>query len=188
VTLNANGYVVALTDNVTSNGRTSTTVYDAVNRTRTVTDAAGRVTVTTFDSQERQLSVSTSGLVPVSYLYDSRGRLTTTTEGEGANQRTTMLSYDALGHVTTYSYDAANRLVQTTRNGVVTTYGYDGWGNLVQETVNGVTTEFVLDENTAYTRILGEVRSDGGERLYAYGPEGFSAQQTVGGAVESLLR
>jgi len=46
----------------------------------------------------------------------------------------------------------------------VTTYGYDGWGNLIQETVNGVTTEFVLDENTAYTRILGEVRSDGGER------------------------
>ena len=32
-----------------------------------------------------------------------------------------------------------------------------------------MTTEFVLDENTAYTRILGEVRSDGGERLYALG-------------------
>jgi YD repeat-containing protein len=58
-----------------------------------------------------------------------------------------------------------------TRSGVVTSYGYDGWGNLIQETTNGVTTEFVLDENTAYTRILGEVRSDGGERLYAYGPE-----------------
>jgi len=45
----------------------------------------------------------------------------------------------------------------------------------------------VLDENTAYVRILGEVRSDGGERLYAYGPEGFSAQQTVGGGVEYPL-
>ncbi len=80
-----------------------------------------------------------------------------------------------------------NRLIQTTRSGVVTTYGYDGWGNLIQETVNGVTTEFVLDENAAYTRILGEVRSDGGERLYAYGPEGFSAQQAVGGGIEYPL-
>ena len=69
----------------------------------------------------------------------------------------------------------------------VTTYGYDGWGNLIQETVNGVTTEFVLDENTAYTRILGEIRSDGGERLYAYGPEGFTAQQAVGGGIEYPL-
>ena len=74
-----------------------------------------------------------------------------------------------------------------TRSGVVITYGYDGWGNLIQETVNGVTTEFVLDENTAYTRILGEIRSDGGERLYAYGPEGFSAQQAVGSTVEYAL-
>ena len=69
----------------------------------------------------------------------------------------------------------------------VTTYGYDGWGNLIQETANGVTTEFVLDENAAYTRILGEIRSDGGERLYAYGPEGFSAQQAVGGGGEYPL-
>ena len=53
--------------------------------------------------------------------------------------------------------------------------------------IAALTTEFVLDENTAYVRILGEVRSDGGERLYAYGPEGFTAQQTVGGGVEYPL-
>ena len=52
---------------------------------------------------------------------------------------------------------------------------------------NSVTAEFVLDENTAYIRILGEVRSDGGERLYAYGLEGFTAQLTVGGSVEYPL-
>lgn len=105
--------LVTLTDSVTSNERTTTTVYDAMNRTQTVTDAAGQVTVTTFDSQGRPLTVSTSGRAPVTYSYDARGRLTTTTEGEGASQRTTVLSYDALGrlssrtdalgHVTTYS-------------------------------------------------------------------------------------
>ena len=87
----------------------------------------------------------------------------------------------------TYEYDAANRLIQMTRSGVVTTYGYDGWGNLIQETVNGVTTEFVLDENTAYTRILGEIRSDGGERLYAYGPVRCAAQLAVGCRIECAL-
>ncbi|MCB0025975.1 MAG: RHS repeat protein, partial [Caldilinea sp.] len=101
-------------------------------------------------------------------------------------------TYDANGNLladgmATYEYDAANRLIQMTMGGVVTTYGYDGWGNLIQETTNGVTTEFVLDENAAYTRILGEVRSDGGERLYAYGPGGFSAQQAVGSTVEYPL-
>ncbi len=54
-------------------------------------------------------------------------------------------------------------------------------------TINGVTTEFALYENTAYTRILGEVRSDGGEWLDAYRPEGFTAQQAIGGEIEHPL-
>ena len=58
-------------------------------------------------------------------------------------------------------------------------YAYDGWGNLIQESSNGVTTEFVLDESSALPRVLGEVRSDGTERLYAYGREGFVAQMTL---------
>ena len=66
-------------------------------------------------------------------------------------------------------------------------YAYDGWGNLIQESSNGVTTEFVLDERGALPTILGEVRSDGTERLYAYGPEGFAAQMSVGGAIEYPL-
>ena len=45
----------------------------------------------------------------------------------------------------------------------------------------------MLDERGALPTILGEVRSDGTERLYAYGPEGFAAQKVVGGAVEYPL-
>ena len=117
----------------------------------------------------------------MSFAYDPSDRITNPGYTYDANG--TLLA-DGMA---TYEYDAANRLIQTTRSGVVTTYGYDGWGNLIQDTVNGVTTEFVLDENTAYTRILGEIRSDGGERLYAYGAEGFSAQQAVGGGIEYPL-
>jgi len=49
--------------------------------------------------------------------------------------------------------------------------GFDRWGNLVQETTNGINTESVPGETTASVRILGEVRSDGGERLNAHRPE-----------------
>ena len=55
------------------------------------------------------------------------------------------------------------------------------------ESSNGITTEYVLDEPGALPTILGEVRSDGTERLYAYGPEGFAAQKVVGGAAEYPL-
>lgn len=97
--------------------------------------------------------------------------------------------------VKSYTYDAANRLTQVSSGSVTIDYGYDGWGNLVLESSNGITTEYVLDERGALPTMLGEVRSDGTTRLYAYGPEGFAAQMTlsagsgqaVGGAVEYPL-
>jgi YD repeat-containing protein len=156
------------------------------NRTE-MTDGEG-VTTYTYDALDR-LMQATYPTDTVTYTLDSVGNRLS----DGGNTFTYDPSdrilnpgyvYDANGNLlgdgtATYEYDAANRLIQMTKDGVVTTYGYDGWGNLVQETTNGVTTEFVLDENTSYTRILGEVRSNGGERLYAYGPEGFSAQLAV---------
>lgn len=160
-----------------------------------MTDGEG-VTTYSYDALDR-LAQATYPTSAITYTLDSvSNRL-----GDGVNSFSydpsdrilnAGYTYDANGNLlndgmATYEYDAANRLIQMTRSGVVTTYGYDGWGNLIQESVNGVTTEFVLDENTAYTRILGEIRSDGGERLYAYGPEGFSAQQAVGSAMEYPL-
>jgi RHS repeat-associated protein len=169
--LDANGNRIQMSD---WEGVTTYT-YDALDRLMQAIYPTSTVTYT-LDSVGNRLS--DSGNV---FGYDPSDRIT----NPG-------YTYDANGNLlsdgtATYEYDAANRLILTTRNGVVTTYGYDGWGNLIQETVNGVTTEFVLDENAAYTRILGEVRSDGGERLYAYGAEGFTTQQTIGGGVEYPL-
>ncbi|HEX5690103.1 MAG TPA: RHS repeat-associated core domain-containing protein, partial [Roseiflexaceae bacterium] len=122
----------------------------------------------TFDAVGNRLGDDAS-----TFEYDSSDRI--------ANPG---FSYDANGNLlsdgaATYSYDAANRLIGSTRNGVTTTYGYDGHGNLVRETVGGVTTDFVLDERGVLPHILGEVHSDGTETLYAYGAEGFAAQQTL---------
>jgi len=57
---------------------------------------------------------------PVLYVYDSRGRSERVQEGEGADARTTVMAYDALGYLdkvtdallgeTTFTYAAAGRL------------------------------------------------------------------------------
>jgi RHS repeat-associated protein len=169
--LDANGNRIQMTDGEGVTGYT----YDALDRLMQATYPTSTVTYT-LDSVGNRLGDGMNN-----FAYDPSDRIT----NPG-------YTYDANGNLlsdgaATYEYDAANRLIQMTKDGVVTTYGYDGWGNLIQETTNGVTTEFVLDENAAYPRILGEVRSDGGERLYAYGPEGFSAQLAVGGGVEYPL-
>ncbi len=130
------------------------------------------------------------GASTTSYGYDAAGNRSTvngaTAFSYDASDRITTAgySYDANGTLlsdgtTTYSYDAANRLIQTVRGGVTTTYAYDGHGNLTRETVNGITTEFIWDERAGLPVLLGEVRSDGTEVLYAHGPEGFSAQRSV---------
>jgi RHS repeat-associated protein len=168
--LDANGNRTQLTDNdgVTAFG------YDALNRLSSAgypsipSGPAAENPTYTYDAAGNRLGDGTS-----TYGYDDSDRIT----NPG-------YSYDTNGNLlsdgtTTYSYDGANRLIQTVKGGVTTTYGYDGWGNLIQETVNGVTSDLLLDESSALPRVLGEERSDGTSLLYAYGPEGFAAQQQL---------
>ena len=68
---------------------------------------------------------------------------------------------DVYKRQTTYTYDAANRLVQTVTNAITTTYAYDGWGTLIRETRDGLTTDLVLDEQVTLPRVLAAIRSDG---------------------------
>ena len=190
--------LLALTDTVTLNGRTTTTIYDAVHRAQTVTEPGGRVTVTTFDGQGRPLTVSTSGLAPVTYSYDARGRLTTTVEGEGASQRTTVLSYDALGRlssrtdalgaVTTYGYDAAGRrIAETLPTGQTLHYAYDAMGNLTaQQDARGVVTTYEYD---AANRRVAQVADAGGLAVrseYTFDAAGNLVAQTEDAGVGRL--
>ncbi|GAB4204954.1 MAG: hypothetical protein OHK0022_30580 [Roseiflexaceae bacterium] len=94
------------------------------------------------------------------YTYDANGNLLTDAEG------------------TTYTYDAANRLIRTVKDGVATDYQYDALGNLVRQIRAGTTTDYVLDEMGLAT-VLGEVRSgaDTTTTLYAYGPDGLHAKR-----------
>jgi RHS repeat-associated protein len=126
-------------------------------------------------------SVTSSGTTTRAFSYDGRNRIT----NPG-------YQYDANGNllsdgVNSYSYDGANRLTQSVvvsgTQVITTTYGYDGLGNLVRQTINGVTSDLVIDERGPLAFILGEVRSDGVEILYAHGPNGLAAQKRFEGGV-----
>ncbi|HEX6293026.1 MAG TPA: RHS repeat-associated core domain-containing protein [Herpetosiphonaceae bacterium] len=128
------------------------------------------------------------GASSVAYGYDAVGNRTTIngvpTYSYDASGRITNpgFSYDTNGNLlsdgtTAYTFDAANRLIQTVRGGTTTSYDYDGWGNLIRETVDGVAMDLLVDEAAPLPTVLGEVRADGTELRYAYGPDGVAAQQ-----------
>ncbi len=133
--------VEKLTTKVTSNGRTSTGVYDVASKTATATSAEGRESKSFFDDKGRIIKEEVPGLANVYYSYDSRGRLTQIAEGEGDEARTALISYDdkgylnhltdALGRVATFSYDAVGRVTtQTLPDGRQIHYNYDQNGNV----------------------------------------------------------
>ncbi len=133
--------VEKLTTKVTSNGRTSTGVYDAASKTATATSAEGRESKSFFDDKGRVIKEEVPGLANVYYRYDSRGRLTQIAEGEDDEARTALISYDdkgylnqltdALGRVATFSYDAVGRVTtQILPDGRQIHYNYDQNGNV----------------------------------------------------------
>ena len=140
--------LINLTDTVTLNGRTATSVYTAVSRTTTATSPAGRQRTAVTDLLGRPTQAQVPGLLPVSTSYDSHGRPSSTTQGSGADARTVGFSYnsdgyldtltDPLGRIAGYAYDAAGRVItQTLPDNRQIHYGYDAKGNLISLTPPG---------------------------------------------------
>jgi RHS repeat-associated protein len=134
--------LVTLTDAVTINGRTSTSVYDAATRTTTNTSAAGRTSTTEIDAFGRPTLTQTAGLAPVAYSYDDHGRLESRTQGTHPDTRTFTLAYDAegylssitdpLGHTMGFDYSLAGRIIgRTFADDRETLFDYDAKGNLI---------------------------------------------------------
>jgi len=141
-----------LTETVTINGRTSTSVYEVVNKKITTTSAEDRQTVSHLDDNGRVIKEQNPGLEDVHYQYDSQGRLTEIQVGDGAEARTTQISYnntnsisqitDALGRQVKFSYDKANRVSTIVlADGREIKYGYDENSNLTEITSPGRPTQ-----------------------------------------------
>jgi RHS repeat-associated protein len=100
----------------------------------------------------------------VRYVYNSANQIKCV-DGN-ANQvcgdaADTAYTYDAYGNLTsdgtsTYTYDAANRLISVTSGASTTTYTYNGDGDRVSQTVDSTLTTYVLDTATSLTMVLAE--------------------------------
>lgn len=124
------------------NGRVTSSVYDVAANTHTITTPESRVSVVETDEQGRVLERAVTGLDPVSYRYDSRGRLVTIAQGAGVEARSITMSYgtggfldmvtDAMGRITDFDHDPAGRITRQILPGDRTIdYAYDPNGNLV---------------------------------------------------------
>jgi RHS repeat-associated protein len=164
------------TDTKTLNGRTYTSAFTGSNKTYLDTSPAKRTATRIFDSLERISSVQIGALLPVTFAYDSHGRLSTITQ----STRTTTLTYDANGFLagstdpmmltTGFTHDADGRLLTTTLpDGRVVNYAYDANGNVTSITPPGKSAHdfsyTVVDLPSVYTP---PVVTGTGATSYAY--------------------
>jgi RHS repeat-associated protein len=135
----------SLKTTMTVNGKSSKSVYTAIDQKVVTTSAAGRVTTKLLDEKGRVSQTSVPTLAPVHYTYDTRGRLTQVSQGQGEDLRTVTLSYDnsgevsqltdALGRAVSFAYDAVGRVTtQTLPDGRQIHSSYDANGNVTSIT------------------------------------------------------
>jgi RHS repeat-associated protein len=137
--------LVTQTEKTTFNGKTFTNTFNAALRQYTLKSPMNRTSVVKVDTQSRPLSVQVTGLEPVNYSYDSRGRVSGVAQGGGADTRTSVLAYNAQGWLASvtdpvgrsvgYEYDAAGRVTRKTLpDSRVIGFTYDANGNVASVT------------------------------------------------------
>lgn len=116
-----------------------------------------------LDSLRRPLSDSGNGGQQVSYSYDNNGNLKT--------------SQDAAGRVTSYEYDAQNRLTRATApDGGVIVNAYDTEGRLSTVTdPRGLATSYTYN---GLGQLLSQASPDSGTTTYAYDSAGRLASES----------
>ena len=164
-------------------GRTTSNLYDQLNRIKQITDPAAGNTYLAYDSQDNLTTVTDPRGKVTSYTYSGFGDLKTQTSpdtGLTANSHDSAgnlaTSTDARGAISTYTYDARNRVtsVAFTKSGVTDqtiTYSYDqgtyGKGRLTGAADANHTMSWVYDPQgrvTSKTQSVGAV-----SRTVAYG-------------------
>ncbi|MFL6198246.1 MAG: hypothetical protein ACJ76J_03635, partial [Thermoanaerobaculia bacterium] len=129
------------TESLIDNGRTSTLVYDGLLRRMTLTSAESRQRSLGLDALGRISSVALTGLQPVAFTYDARGRLSALAQGSGEEQRLFQLSYgddgrlatvtDPLSRTVAFQYDEAGRVsTQTLPDSQAIALAHDPLGNV----------------------------------------------------------
>ncbi|MET8152444.1 DUF6531 domain-containing protein [Actinoplanes sp. NPDC049668] len=165
--------------------------HDDDGRTATVTDAAGGVSTFGYDTLGRRNAVTYPDGTVTRYTYDADGQVTevaepagTTVSGHDARGNVTSTT-DALGRVTRYEFDVANRQVaKTDPTGAVWRTTYDVMGRTATETdPTGAVTRYEYD--TA-GRLAAVIDPRGNKTQYRYDAAGRQTQiiDPLGGVVK----
>jgi len=132
---NSAGFVESVSDDA---GRTVLFNYDSNACLTMITDANGHTTTYTYDSLGHVLTgTDNEGICCFTDSYDSSGRIISQKDAiTGSTPNNNKISKeDAIGNITTYSYDAMNRLISTTDANIHTSsIGYDAAGRAVSQT------------------------------------------------------
>ncbi|MEX0744027.1 MAG: RHS repeat-associated core domain-containing protein [Phycisphaeraceae bacterium] len=136
--------------------RASAYTYDAAGRLATLTDRRGQVSAFAYDAQDRVTTITRPEGV-TRFTYDALGRLSEVADPAGS----VSYGYDLVDRLVsevqlagglrtevTYAYDALDRRIRRTVNGVAdesTTYGYDRANRLTSIGYRGQTTSFEYD-------------------------------------------
>ena len=176
------------------NGITETRTYNAVNslvslEQRSKTGAAIAAYSYSYDPTGRRNRIEEINGEITEYNFDSLYRLSReniTTLGNG--NRSIIYTYDAVGNrltrndsangISTYIYDANNRLQSLSSNGVATTYSYDINGNTLSESNAGGTTTYNWGQQN---RLLGVTTANGDIIQYQYDADGNRVAEIVNG-------
>ena len=182
-----------------------TRAYDDLNRLTSLENKQGETILSSYSYElndaGHRLSVTEYDGRTVSYTYDELYRLTE--ENINGGERILAYTYDSVGNrltkddslagLTTYTYDANDRLLSEvlTLDGVTIhtiTYTYDDNGNLLSRTqVTDATSE-----TTTYTwndddRLVAVATPDGSSVTYEYDEQGIRVSSTVDGVTTDYL-
>jgi RHS repeat-associated protein len=126
----------SMTDTVAINGRTATRTFTAATRTWFSVSAAGRESTTVLDAFERESETQSGELLPVTKLYDGRGRVASQTQSDRSwtfayDQQGFLQSHtDPLNRTDSYERDAVGRVTLHRASDLSETqYRYDISGN-----------------------------------------------------------
>uniref|UniRef100_UPI0016857BDF RHS repeat protein n=1 Tax=Oscillatoria sp. FACHB-1407 TaxID=2692847 RepID=UPI0016857BDF len=186
-----------LAETILPNGVRQTYQYDVLNRVTAVEtkDATGTLLSSygyTYDLVGNRTSVTELNGRRVEFTYDELYRLIkeTTTDPTNGNQ-IIEYAYDNVGNrmrrtdstegVTTYVYDANDRLTSTALGGVATTYTYDNNGNLITVQAPGQQTQYGWNQENRL--VEADITTGGTTRQvdYQYDADGIRVSSTVNG-------
>jgi RHS repeat-associated protein len=148
-TLNAVGNRTARTESGTGLQPVADTYsYDAIDQVTGVAYGSGRTVNYVYDQTGNRSSVVDSGTT-TPYTANALNQYTAI-DGLNApaydtNGNLTSIQYPASSIVSTYTYDAQNRLTGVTSGSTSASFAYDGRNRCVSRTINGTTTYYCYD-------------------------------------------